>query len=64
MITVSGCVFSSAAARNVRHMKSFLLGFGAAQAKFDLPQTKFTLSCAIFCRFSPVLVSLLLFMIQ
>ena len=35
MITVSGCVFSSAAARNVRHMKSFLLGFGAAQAKFD-----------------------------
>ena len=35
MISVSGCVFSSAAARNVRHMKSFLLGFGAAQAKFD-----------------------------
>lgn len=35
MITVNGCVFSSAAARNVRHMKSFLLGFGAAQVKFD-----------------------------
>lgn len=35
MISGSGCVFSSAAACNVRHMKSFLLGFGAAQVKFD-----------------------------